>query len=410
MSIICSKKMHRRLTDHDDCQVRRKRRRLGAATDPGLDFYVPSSPTSVDANPSSETAEPRSASSEDYDVPQRHSPMEVDNQLPLRTPGKSSGSPTPTPMLAVEDFLRESAGGSRKRRKLRHVDLGDALRDTSHGIHPTEEHHPSMITQPLTSTAPRRKRKNRSRFSRVKAIPVKGKAYRARSQKPKAVTEDLVRTALATHVDVDEEFLEDERQPQSRLVLTTQTNDLAQNTPATFRRRNLVNPSKTQPFPCEASLGNASVGLESGLHPRKPMTAWEGALALSKLDIRMPASTSTPRRKGRPIQGPSSSRTRGRYPKLPLTPLSPTPKPSPRGHLVPSGRYDFNTLSAHSMFCLSDAFTFVSDADYIRSVGHQDRRRSRKSPRCQRYPPRKSLHPTLDLDQNTNLDQAHWAQ
>jgi len=143
-----------------------------------------------------------------------------------------------------------------------------------------------------------------------------------------------------------------------------------------------------------------------GRYPRKPMTAWEGALALSKLDIRMPASTSTPRRKGRPIQGSSSSRVRGGYPKLPLAPLSPTPKPSSRGHLVPIGRYDFSILfRVIQRFCLSDAFTFVFDPDYVYSVGHQDRRPTRKSPRCQLYPPRKSLHPTLNLDQNMDLDQ-----
>lgn len=269
--------------------------------------------------------------------------MEVDNQPPPRTPGKSSGSPTPTPALVLGGFLRKSAVGSRKRQKLEHVDLGDTLNDASTS-HPTEEHPPPAMTQPLTSTVPRRNRKGRSRSSRVKVTPVKGKAYRTRSQKPKAVTEDIVRAALANHVDADEEFLEDERQPHSRLHLRTQTNDLAQNTPATSRRRNLVHPSKTQPFPCEPSLGNPSVGIELGRYPRKPMTAWEGALVLSKLDIQMPASTSTPRRKGRPIQGSSSSRVRGRYPKLPLAPLSPTPKPSSRGHVVPRTRYDSSAL------------------------------------------------------------------
>jgi hypothetical protein len=270
--------------------------------------------------------------------------MDVDNQLLLRTPRKPSGSLTPTPMLTVERFLRKSASSGRKRQKLNHVDLGNTLHVTSLTSHPTEECHPPTITLPLTSTAPRRKRKNRSRSSRVKLIPVKGKAYRTRSQKPKAVTEDLVRTALATHVDVDEESLEDRRQPQSLLDLRTQTNDLVQNTPATSRRRNFVHPSKTQPFPCELLLGNTPFGVELGRHPRKPLTAWEGALALSKLDIQMPASTSTPRRKGRPIQVSPSSRARGRYPKLPLTPLSPTPKPSSRGHPVPRSRYDSSAL------------------------------------------------------------------
>ena len=317
---------------------------MGAATDPGPGFYVPSSPTSVDANPSSETAEPRSASSESCDIPQDplqcHSAMEVDDQAPLGTPRKSSGSLTPTPMQTVESFLRKSAGGSRKRQKLKHVDLGN----TSPRSHRREEQPPPTITQPLTNTAPRRKRKNRSNSSRVKAVPMKGKAYRTRSQKPKAVTESLVRAALANHVDVDEDFLEDGRKPQSRLDLRTQANDLVQNVPATVRRRNLVHPSKTQPFPCEPSLGNTPGGLELGRHPRKPMTAWEGALALSNLDIRMPASTVTPRRKGRPIQGSSSSRVRGRYPKLPFTPLSPTPKPTSRGHPVPSTRCVSNLL------------------------------------------------------------------
>ena len=317
---------------------------MGAATDPGLEFYVPSSPTSVDVNPSSETAEPRSASSENYGIPKCHSPMKVDDQPQSGTPRKSSGSPTSTPTLTVETFLRKSADGSRKRRKLKHVALGNTRHDTSPASHPTEEHLPQTISQPLTSTAPRRKRKTRSRSSRVKVIPVKGKAYRARSQRPKAVTEVLVRTVLATHVDPDEEAFEDGRQPQSRLDWRTQTNDLDQNTPATTRRRSFVHLSKTQPFPCETSLGDTPVGVELGRHPRKPMTAWEGALALSKLDIRMPASTSTPRRKGRPIQGSSSSGVRGRYPKLPLAPLSPTPKPSSRGHLAPRSRYDFSIL------------------------------------------------------------------
>ena len=327
-------------------QVRRKRRRLGASTDPGLGFYVPSSPTSVDANPSSETAEPRSASSERYEIQldplQCHSPMEVDDQPPSGTPRKSSGSPTPTPVLTVEDFLRKSAGGSRKRQKLKHVDLCDTPRGSPASPR-TEERPPPTITQPLTNTVPRRKRRTKSRYSRVKTIPVKGKAYRTRSQKPKAVTDDLVRAALSTHVDVDEGFLEDKRKPQSRLDSKT-TNGLTQNAPATVRRRNLVHPSKTQPFPCEPSLGNTPVGLELGRHPRKPMTAWEGALALSKLDIRIPASAVTPRRKGRPIQGSSSSQVRGRYPKLPLTPLSPTPLPTARGHPVPKSRYDFSPI------------------------------------------------------------------
>lgn len=317
------------------------------ATDPGSGFYVPSSPTSVDANPSSETAEPQSASSENceipHDPPQCHSPMEVDDQPPLGTPRKPSGSPTPTPMLTVESFLRKSAGGSRKRQKLKHVDLGNTPRDTSPTSPHAEEQPPPTITQPLTSTVPRRKRRTRSRSSRVKTIPVKGKAYRTRSQKPKVVMDDIVRAALSTHVDIDEEFLEEGRKPQSRLDLRT-TIGLTQNTPATARRRNLVHPSKTQPFPCEPMVGNTPVGLELGRHPRRPMTAWEGALALSKLDIRMPTSTVTPRRKGRPIQGSSPSRVRGRYPKLPLTPLTPTPMPTSRGHHVPRSRSVFSLI------------------------------------------------------------------
>ena len=344
VSIFCPRKARKAERTTAIAQVRRKRRRLGPATDPGLNFYVPSSPTSVDANPSSETAEPRSASSDDHDVSQRHSPMNVDDQPLPQTPRKPSSSLTPTPMLAVGGFLRTGAGGSRKRQKLGHVDPGNTLHETSPTSHPTEERHPPTIKQPLTSTAPRRKRKNRSRFPRAKVIPVKGKAYRTRSQKPKAVMEDLVRTALATHVDVDEDFLEGEGQPQSRLDLRMQTDDLAQNTPATARRRNFVHPSKTQPFLRKPSLGNTLAGMELGRHPRKPMTSWEGALALSKLDIQMPASTSTPRRKGRPIQGSPSSRARGRYPKLPLTQLSPTPKPSSRGHPVPRSRYDSSAL------------------------------------------------------------------
>jgi len=269
--------------------------------------------------------------------------MEVDNQPPPGTPRKSSGSATPTPVLTVEDFLRKSAGGSRKRQKLKHVDLCATPRDFSPAGPRAEEQPPPTITQPLTSIVPRRKRRTKSRSSRVKTIPVKGKAYRARSHKPKAVTDDLVRAALSTHVDVDEEFLEDKRKPQNQLDLGT-ADGLTQNAPATFRRRNLVHPSKTQPFPCEPSLGNTPVGLELGRHPRKPMTAWEGALALSKLDIRMPASTVTPRRKGRSIQGSSSSRVRGRYPKLPLAPLSPTPMSTSRGHPVPGSRYDFSPI------------------------------------------------------------------
>lgn len=264
--------------------------------------------------------------------------MEVDSQPPIETLGESNDSPTPTPVLTVENFLRKSAGGSRKRQKLKHVDFDNTL----HATPPSGERNPLKITQSSMSTVPGRKRKNKSRF---KVVPVKGKAYRTRSQKPKAVTENLVRTALATHVDVDEGFPEDERQPQSRLDLRTQTDDLAQNTPAIARRRNLVHPSKTQPFSCEPSLGNIPVGVELGRHPQKPMTAWEGTLTLSKLDIRIPASISTPRRKGRPIQRSPSSRVRGRYPKLPLTPLSPTPKPSSRGHLVPRNRYDFSAFS-----------------------------------------------------------------
>lgn len=282
-------------------------------------------------------------SSENYEIPhdpsQRHSPMEVENQPPPGTPRKSSGSQ----MLIVEGFLRKSAEGSRKRQKLRHVGLGDTPRDASPTSRRTEEQPPPTITQPLTNTVPRRKRRTRSRSSRVKTIPVKGKAYRARSRKPKAVMNDLVRAALSTHVDVDEESLEDERKLQSPLDLKT-TNGLTQNIPATVRRRNLVHPSKTQPFPCEPSLGNGPAYMELGRHPQKPMTAWEGALALSKLDLRTPASTVTPRRKGRPIQGSSPSRVRGRYPKLPLTPLSPTPMPTSRGHLVPRSRYDFSLI------------------------------------------------------------------
>ena len=326
------------------------------ATDPGLTFYVPSSPTSVDANPSSETAEPRSASSENYrishaDPSQCHSPMDVDNQPPLGTPRKPSDSPTPALMLTVEGFLHKSADGSRKRQKLKHIDLNDTPRCTSPTSRHTEEQPPPMVVQPLTSTAPRRKRKTRSRSSRVKIIPVKGKAYRTRSQKPKAVADDLVRVALLTHVDADEEFFDDGRKPQNRMDLET-TNGLTQNISATFRRRNLVHPSKTQPFPCEPSLGNGPSYMELGRYPQKPMTAWEGALALSNLDIRVPASTATPRRKGRPIQGPSSSRIRGRYPKLPLTPLSPTPMPTSRGHAVPGSRYDSSLILRVVQFLL----------------------------------------------------------
>lgn len=358
--------------------MRRKRKRLGVATDPGVGFYVPSSPTSVDANPSSETAEPRSASSERYDVPQDpprcNSPMEVDDLPPPGTPRESGNSPTPTPMLTVETFLRKSAGGSRKRQKLKHVDLGNTLHDTSPTGHQMEEQPPPTITEPLTSLAPRRKRKGRSRSSRVKGAPVIGKAYRTRSQRPKAITEELVRAALAAHVDVDEEFLEEGRKPHSRLELRTQMNELTQNTPATVRRRNLVNPSKTQPFPCEPPLGNTPSGLELGRHPQKPLTAWEGALVLSKLDIRMPASTVTPRRKGRPIQGSSPSRIRGRYPKLPLTPLSPTPKPAARGYPVPKSRYAFSLLfRVMQCFAYLTLSTFVSDPDCICIVGSQER-------------------------------------
>jgi hypothetical protein len=271
--------------------------------------------------------------------------MEVDNQPPPGTPRRPSGSLTPIPMTTVESFLRKSAGRSRKRQKLSHVDLGNTLRDTSPTSHHTGEQPPPTITQPLTSTA-RKKRRTRSR---VKTSPVKGKAYRARSQKPKAITEDLVRAALATHVDVDEDFLEDGRNPRIRLDLRS-TNALTQNTPAVVRRRNLVHPSKTQPFPCEPSLGSTPIDLELGRHPRKPMTAWEGSLALSKFDIQMPASTVTPRRKGRAIQGSSSSRVLGKYPKLPLTPLSPTPRSTSRGHLVPRAR----CASSLVMQCFTD--------------------------------------------------------
>jgi len=327
--------------------VRRKRRRLGETTDPGLAFYVPSSPTSVGANPSSDTAEPRSASSENYEIPPNpsrcHSPMEVDDQPQQGTPRKPSGSLTPTPMLTVKGFVRKSAERSRKRRKLGHVDLGDTPRnDSPTGHHPGEQS-PPTITHPLTSAVPRRKRRTRPRFSRVRIIPVKGKAYRTRSQKPKAVTDDLVRAALLNHVDADEEFLEDGKKPQSRLD-SKSTNGLTQNTPSTARRRNLVHPSKTQPFPCEPSLGNNSAYMELGRHPQKPMSAWEGALALSKLDIRVPASAVTPRRKGRPVQGSPPSRVRGKYPRLPLAPLTPSPMPTSRGHLVPRSRYEFSLI------------------------------------------------------------------
>ena len=363
--------------------MRRKRRRLGVATDPGLGYYVPSSPTSVDAIPSSETAEPRYASSENYEISHNqselHPPMEIDDQPPPGTPPNlSTGSPTPIPTLTVEGFLRKSAHGSRNRQKLKHVDLGNTPRDASPTRNHPEEQSPPRITQPLTSTAPRRKRKTRSHSSRVKTVLVKGKAYRARSQKPKAVVDDLVRAALLTHVDVDDEFLEDGRKPQCQLDLGP-ISGLPQNTPATVRRRNLVHPSKTQPFPCEPSLGSATVGLELGQHPRKPLTAWEGALALSKLGIQMPTSTVTPRRKGRPIQGSPSSRIRGRYPKLPLTPLSPTPIPTSRGHAVPRSRYYSSPISCP---CLStDAFSLVSDLDYVYNVGYQGSRPTRKSPR-----------------------------
>jgi len=301
--------------------------------------------------------------------------MEVDDQPPPGTPPKSTGSPTPTPTLTVEGFLRKSARGSRKRQKLKHVDLGNAPGDTSPTTHHPEERSPT--TQPLTSTVPRRKRKTRSRSSRAKTVLVKGKAYRTRSHKPKAVTDDLVRAALLTHVDVDDEFLEDGRKPQCRLDMGS-ISALTQNTPATVRRRNLVHPSKTQPFPCGPSLGSAPVDLELGRHPRKPMTAWEGALALSKLGIQMPTSTVTPRRKGRPIQGSPSARIRGRYPKLPLTPLSPTPIPTSRGHPVPRSRY-YSSLIFWPH--LSDAFSLVSDLDCGCNVGYQGSRPTRKSPR-----------------------------
>ena len=350
-------------------------------TDPGLGYYVPSSPTSVEANPSSETAEPRSASSENYKITHNqsefHPPMEVGDQPPPGTPPKSGGSPTPTPTLTVEGFLRKSARGSRKRQKLKHVDLGNTPRDASPTSQYPEQQSPPTITQPLTSTVPRRRRRTRSRPSRVKTVLVKGKAYRTRSQKPKAVTDDLVRAALLTHVDVDDEFLEDGKKPQCRLDMGP-ISGLTQNTPATVRRRNLVHPSKTQPFPCEPSLRSAPVDLELGRHPRKPMTAWEGALALSKIGIQIPTSTATPRRKGRPIQGSSSARIRGRYPKLPLTPLSPTPIPTSRGHPVPRSRY-YSSLIFWPY--LSDAFSLVSDLDNIYNVGYQGSRPTRKSPR-----------------------------
>jgi len=360
--------------------VRRKRKRPGVATDPGLGYYVPSSPTSVEANPSSETAEPRSVSSENHEITHNqskfHPPMEVDDQAPPGTPPEFTGSRTPTPTLTVEGFLRKSARGSRKRQKLKHVDLSNTPRDASPTSYHPEERSPPRITQSLTSTVPRRKRRTRPSSSRVKTVLVKGKAYRTRSQKPKKITDDLVRAALLTHVDVDDEFLEDGRKPQCRLDMGP-ISGLTQNTPVTVRRRNLVHPSKTQPFPREPSLGSAPVDPELGRHPRKPMTAWEGALALSKLGIQMPTSTVTPRRKGRPIQG-SSARIRGRYPKLPLTPLSPTPIPTSRGHPVPRSRY----------YCvlifwpyLSDAFSLVSDLDCGYNVGYQGSRPTRKSPR-----------------------------
>ena len=336
--------------------MRRKRRRIAEATDPGLTFYVPSSPTSVDANPSSETAEPRSASSENHDIPrdpsQCHSPMEVDNQPSPGTPRRSSGSPTSNAILTVERFLLESVEGSRKRRKIKHIDLDDTPFDTPPPGHHTEEQPPPTITQPLTSTAPRRKRRTKSRSSRLKTVLVKGKAYRTRSQNPKAVTDDLVRAALSRHVDVDEDFLEDGREPQSLSDLKN-INGLTQATPATVRRRNLVHPSKAQPFSCEPSLGNnPDAYMDLGRHPQKPMTAWEGTLALSKLDIRMPASTVTPRRKGRPILGSSSSRVRGKYPKLPLTPLSPTLMSTSRGYLAPRSRCEFSLILCVMQFLL----------------------------------------------------------
>lgn len=271
--------------------------------------------------------------------------MEVDNQPPPGTPPKSSGSPTPTPAPVVEVFLRKSTGGSRKRQKLKHVGFGDTPRDLSPTSHHTEDQPPPTISQPLTNAVSRRKRRARNRSSRAKAILVKGKAYRTRSQKPKAITDEIVRAALAAHVDADEEtFLEDGSKPQCRLDKQGTANGLTRNASAAAQRRNLIHPSKTQPFPCEPSLGNTPVNSELGRHPRKPMTAWEGALALSKLDIQIPTSTVTPRRKGRPIQCPSPSRMRGRYPKLPLTPLSPTPMPTSRGHPVPRSRYDFSLI------------------------------------------------------------------
>lgn len=280
--------------------------------------------------------------------------MEVDDQPSPGTPQRSSGSPASTAKLTVERFLRKSAEGGRKRRKLKHVDFDDTPLDASPGGHRTEEQSPPTITQPLTSTAPRRKRRTKSRSSRVKTIPVKGKAYRTRSQKPKAVTDDLVRAALSSHVDVDvdEDFLEDGREPQSLLDLEN-TNGLTQATPTIVWRRNLVHPSKTQPFSCEPSLGNnPDACMDLGQHPRKPMSAWKGALALSKLDIQIPASTVTPRRKGRPILGSSSSRVRGKYPKLPLAPLSPTPMSTSRGYLVPRSRCEFSLILCVMQFLL----------------------------------------------------------
>lgn len=211
--------------------------------------------------------------------------MKVDDEPPHATRWKSRGSPATTPMLAVESFLRKSTGRSQKRQKLKHIRLGNTVRDASPTGLDATERPPPTITQPLTSTARRRKRKIGSRSSRANEIPVKGKAYRVRSRKPKAVLDDLVRTALTTHVDIDEGSLEDGRRPESQVDLGAQTNDLTQNIPATTRRRNLVHPSKTQPFPCEPSLGNTLADLKLGRHPQKPMTAWEGTLALSKSQL-----------------------------------------------------------------------------------------------------------------------------
>jgi len=141
--------------------------------------------------------------------------LEIDDRAPPGTPLKCTGSQTPTPTLTVEGFLRKSACGSRKCQKPKHVDLGNTPHDTSPTSYHPEEWSPPQITQPPTSTIPRRKRRTRSSSSRVKMVLVKGKAYRTRSHLPKKTTDDLVRAALLTHVGVDDEFLEDGRKPVS---------------------------------------------------------------------------------------------------------------------------------------------------------------------------------------------------